>query len=299
MSRELSGDDRLDNDPRTHPSASGGAAGTGNEEQGERQPGRADNNALHLRTHRREVPVAWRQRTVYLRESARATLQVVGTFRTVGVPDLARAVHAGDLGRAEADVRTLIRQGWLERHTVPGRCGGRAEPVLVLSKEGRAFAERHVAPPGQRMYTGLVKPKELAHDAALYRVAQLESARITRAGGRIRRIVMDAELKGEVASARNRAGAGTTAERTAAIAQSLHLRVVNGTVQIPDVRLEYETREGTQARVDLELATEHYKPSQVAVKAQAGFTIYAPASQTGRLSAALEDRGVIAEIVSL
>jgi hypothetical protein len=74
---------------------------------------------------------------------------------------------------------------------------------------------------------------------------------------------------------------------------------VEGTVQIPDVRLEYETREGTQARVDLELATEHYKPSQIAAKAHAGFTIYAPASQTGRLSAALEDRGILAEILSL
>ena len=30
-----------------------------------------------------------------------------------------------------------------------------------------------------------------------------------------------------------------------------------------------------------------------------GFTIYAPASQTGRLSAALEDRGLITEILSL
>ena len=75
--------------------------------------------------------------------------------------------------------------------------------------------------------------------------------------------------------------------------------MVDGTIQIPDLRLEYETREGSVARVDLELATEHYKPSQVAAKAQAGFTIYAPASQTGRLSAALEERGVIAEILSL
>ena len=49
----------------------------------------------------------------------------------------------------------------------------------------------------------------------------------------------------------------------------------------------------------IKTVAEHYKPSQVAAKAQAGFTIYAPASQTGRLSAALEERGVIAEILSL
>ena len=38
---------------------------------------------------------------------------------------------------------------------------------------------------------------------------------------------------------------------------------------------------------------------EVAAKAAAGFTIYAPASQTDRLSAALEDRGLITEILSL
>jgi hypothetical protein len=149
------------------------------------------------------------------------------------------------------------------------------------------------------LHAGLVKPKEQAHDTALYRVAEAEGQRIARAGGTVRRVVLDAELKGQVASKRNRPGAGDETERTAAVARALHLRVVDGTIQIPDVRLEYQTRGGTQARVDLELATEHYKPSQVAAKAQAGFTIYAPASQTGRLSAALEDRGILAEILSL
>jgi hypothetical protein len=64
------------------------------------------------------------------------------------------------------------------------------------------------------------------------------------------------------------------------------------------MRVEYDTRERTPARVDLELATEHYKGSQVAAKA-VGFTIYAPASQTDRLSAGIEGRGLITEILSL
>jgi hypothetical protein len=250
-------------------------------------------------TSAREVPVIWRDRVVHLRESARVTLRTVGTFRTVAVPDLAHHAYGGDRGRLEADVRTLVRRGWVERHTLAGRRGGRAVPVLVLSKEGRAFAAQHVVREGQTVHAGLVKPKEQAHDTALYRVAHAEGQRITRAGGTVRRVVLDAELKGQVASARNRPGSGDEAARTAAVARALHLRVIDGAVQIPDVRLEYETREGTQARVDLELATEHYKPSQVAAKAQAGFTIYAPASQAGRLSAALEDRGILAEILSL
>ena len=190
-----------------------------------------------------------------------------------------------------------MRRGWVERHTLPGRRGGRAVPVLVLSKEGRAFAAQHLARDGQALHAGLVKPKEQAHDTALYRVAQAEGERIARAGGTVCRVVLDAELKGQLASARNRPGTGDETERTA-VARALHLRVVDGAVQISTAA--WSTRPArAPARVDLELATEHYKPSQVAAKVQAGFTIYAPASQTGRLSAALEDRGILAEILSL
>ncbi len=70
-------------------------------------------------------------------------------------------------------------------------------------------------------------------------------------------------------------------------------------IQIPDLRLEYQTPAGDAGRVDLELATEHYKPSQLAAKAQAGFTIYAPASHAGRITAALDERSITAEILSL
>ena len=301
MSRDGRPDDRDATDVTVEgatraPSSSTSESSGPRERDEQARPGGSTTGA----TSARDVPVVWRDRVVHLRESARVTLRTVGTFRTVAVPDLARDAYEGTARRLEADVRTLVRRGWLERHTLPGRRGGRAVPVLVLSKEGRAFAAQHVrARRPERCIAGLVKPKEQAHDTALYRVAQAEGQRIARAGGTVRRVVLDAELKGQVASARNRPGTGDETERTAAVARALHLRVVDGTVQIPDVRLEYETREGTQARVDLELATEHYKPSQVAAKAQAGFTIYAPASQTGRLSAALEDRGILAEILSL
>jgi len=60
------------------------------------------------------------------------------------------------------------------------------------------------------------------------------------------------------------------------VARDHGLVIVEGTIQIPDLRLEYETPSGEAARVDLELATEHYKPSQLAAKARAGFTLYAP-----------------------
>lgn len=247
----------------------------------------------------REPPVYWRDRAVHLSVTARDTLRTVGTFRTVAVPDLARTVYDGQRDRLERDLRSLTRRGWLERHTLPGRHGGRAVTVVVLSREGHAFARRHLTPDDQTLHWGFVKPKEQAHDAALYRVYQAEAKRITRTGGIVRRVILDAELKGRLAAARNRPHRGDAVTNAAEIARAESLRIVGATVQIPDMRVEYDTREGTPARVDLELATEHYKGSQVAAKAAAGFTIYAPASQTDRLSAALEDRGLITEILSL
>ena len=48
--------------------------------------------------------------------------------------------------------------------------------MLVLSKEGRAFAASTFARDDQTLHWGFVKPKEQAHDAALYRVAQAEGS---------------------------------------------------------------------------------------------------------------------------
>ena len=243
--------------------------------------------------------VRWRDRDITLTASQAATLRTVGAFRTVAVPDLAKHRFGESHANCLRELRQLERHGWLEARTMPASRGGRACPVVTLTREGHAFVREHLRTGAQRHYRGLVRPKEQAHDAALYRVAVAESERLRAAGSTVTRVVLDAELKAELASARNRPGTDAPAARTEAAANSLHLKVVDGRVQIPDLRLEYETRDGEVGRVDLELATEHYRPSQVAAKARAGFTIYAPAHQTGRLTAALHDRGIMADILSL
>ena len=53
---------------------------------------------------------------------------------------------------------------------------------------------------GQKLYAGFVKPGEVAHDAAIYRMYQAEAARIEKAGGKIRRVILDYELKQKVYS---------------------------------------------------------------------------------------------------
>ena len=247
----------------------------------------------------RFLVVRWHERIATVSPSEQGTLRTLGAYRTIAAPDLATHRYGGDRARFDREIRRLVRHGWVKDVVAPGRHGGRATTVLTLTRDGAAFARQHVVPEGQALHWGLVKPKEQQHDAAIYRMAMAETERLARGGHTVRRVVLDAELKGQLASARNRPGTDAPEARTEAVARTLQLCVVDGGVQIPDVRLEYETREGTRVHVDLELATEHYKPGQVAAKAQAGFTIYASPSQTGRLSAALQDRGLVVEILSL
>jgi hypothetical protein len=72
------------------------------------------------------------------------------------------------------------------------------------------------------------------------------------------------------------------------------LEVVKGKIPLPDLRIEYQTRNGELAKVDLELATDHYKASQIAEKARAGFIVYSEGGGTKP-----EDRDFMSEILSL
>jgi len=67
----------------------------------------------------------------------------------------------------------------------------------------------------------------------------------------------------------------------------------------PDERIEYDTPDGVRARVDLELATSHYRGRLLAEKVRAGFSIYAHASDVSNLRRVLDQRELTAEILSL
>ena len=137
-------------------------------------------------------------------------------------------------------------------------------------------------PKDKSTYYGFVKPKETHHDADLYRLYQKEANRIPDQGGKNLRVILDFELKKNL----YRDFATFGAESRQEIAARHGLQVVGEKIPVPDLRIEYETREGEMARVDLELATEHYRPSQFAEKVRAGFSLYAPRSEADRLCAA-------------
>jgi hypothetical protein len=89
------------------------------------------------------------------------------------------------------------------------------------------------------------------------------------------------------------------ARRREEIAREHGLRVVDGKIPLPDLRIEYETREGTIERVDLELATEHYKGRQLAEKLRAGFRIYIGGSDRSLCTPVQDERELTAGILSL
>jgi hypothetical protein len=90
-------------------------------------------------------------------------------------------------------------------------------------------------------YYGLVKPREVRHDADLYRLYQKVVREIERSGGKIRRVVLDFELKKDLYQtlSRMRPGKDARYERIF-IANQFDLKVVDGKIPIPGLRIEYE-----------------------------------------------------------
>src|SRR6185437_8962473 len=113
-------------------------------------------------------------------------------------------------------------------------------------------------------------------------------------------VALDYELKKRINKELARLGPErNNPDKKIEIAQAHGVRVVNGKVVVPDLQVEYEGAEGQMARVNLELATKNYRAGHLQAKAQAGFTLYAPAQDSDRLRRVLNDREITAEILSL
>ena len=236
-----------------------------------------------------------RDRDYRLRWYEEHALADIGRFRIVAAEDLSKYLYDGHRVELERDLRSLVRQGLIQYKTFQGSDGSTRE-LLTLTKAGyRLLRAHHALPESQTAYYGFVKPKEANHDADIYRVYQKEGRRIARNGGRRFRVILDFELKRKL----NRDFATFGRESQQEIAARHGLRVVNGKIPVPDLRIEYETPEGNMARVDLELATEHYRPRQLAEKVRAGFSLYASRSEADRLRRVLDQRELTAEILSL
>ena len=99
--------------------------------------------------------------------------------------------------------------------------------------------------PLQNFLSGFVRLRDARHDAALYGLYQQQSSQITARNGRITRIVLEADFVRTINRRLSKIAHLTQSEQLEhkqAIAQELGLRVVDGKIPIPDLRLEYEGR---------------------------------------------------------
>jgi hypothetical protein len=244
-------------------------------------------------------PVQGRHRTYRLRGSESHVLTAAGLFRVVFERDLREGPYRGDDTRLRQDVAALTAKGLLQRRTVASDDHGHALGVLALTREGHALLERSRTQEAvswrghQAVHHGWSNPREIIHDASIYRMYQVEATAIESRGGVIQRVVLDDELKREVFARANRPTAltadalptrlvETRAERLEEAATRLSLPIVNGHVEFPDLRLEYDDPVRGQTRVDLELVSDAYHKGHVAAKQCAGFTLYSAGGDAAR-----------------
>jgi hypothetical protein len=239
-------------------------------------------------------------RAYFLRESELHTLVEVGTFRAVVASDLARTSYGGDTQRMEREIRRLKEQSLVSEKVVRADRNHTIRLFALTKKGARLTRNSGVVPEDQVLYHGFVKPREAKHDADLYRLYHAQAERIEAAGGHVTRIVLDYELKRhlnrDLASLPLEEQSDEARER---IAERHGLSLVNEKIQVPDMRIEYDTAEMERKHLDLELATRNYRPRALAEKAKAGFSFYALREDASRLRRVLDEREITAEILSL
>ena len=222
--------------------------------------------------HRREYDPRGTKRQSFQDRTDRAIADV-GMYRNVAYRDVVDAHFEGHPYAARRAVDQMVQSGHVREHTAEGPQGGNYK-VLTLTERGVERAERVARDQGldsqQKAWSGLVKPRELQHDVAVFRAARIEQMKLLEQGATIKRVRIDAELKREIARATESARARGGKEA----AEALGLSVKDSRVEYPDAQLEYLDVEGRSGRVNVEVATEHYSAKSIAAKAAAGFAVH-------------------------
>jgi hypothetical protein len=245
---------------------------------------------------------------IELRDEEKKLLTEVGRFRVVRVEDLSQTIYDGKSRKLENDLNYLRDKGLVETQRVNLRHDGKRRTierveVITLTKAGRSLLiKQGDLPQDQRVYAGLVKPREVEHDSQIYRAYRKEAERIEGNGGSNLRVRLDYEIKAQVQKAiyaeRKADSKRDMAEVKQQVATQLELPFVDGKIQIPDARIDYDLpREVNQdldqgsrtGHEDIEVLTAAYHAGHLRSKAQAGFRNYASASDRATLTARIED----------
>lgn len=243
-----------------------------------------------------------------LRPEEKQVLREAGRFRVVRTAALRDSLYNGKSRPLENDLKYLRDKGLIETQHINLRRDGRRRTierveVVTLTKDGRRLLIKDGdLPRDQEVYAGLVKPREAEHDSQIYRAYRKEAERIEKSGGSNLRVRLDFEIKASVQkdiyAARKSDPKRDMAEIKEEVAARHELPFVNGKIQIPDARIDYDlpresdrdidqgSRSGHQ---DIEVLTAAYHTGHLRSKAQAGFRNYASSADRSWLTAKIED----------
>ncbi len=262
-----------------------------------------DSPAKRAEGHReRRAQYRDRDQRYSLRQPEIQMMADIGRFRTVDKQDLARFLYAGREDSLKHDIENLRRQDLIEERTV-FQAHKKARRVVTLTEQGhRVVRKASGLPREQQLYHGFVKPREIHHDADLYKVYQEAASEIEEAGGRLLKIRLDFELKAAVQrekDALKRVPPEERLKRLQSFASAQGLSIQGSRVTVPDIQVEYETRDHELARANLELVSENYRGEAIRGKAESGFSLYARGNDVSRVRRALQDTHTVERILSI
>jgi hypothetical protein len=275
------GDDPRDRDGNSRDVSRGGRGGSDPRERERVDPRDVFTEQVNLPRGLEREHVHYRDRDYTLRGSESRTLATVGAFRAVPTRDL-RDTFDRPLDPRHGELWNLRDSGLVQTVRLD-----RDTTVVTLTKEGRGLLESHRRDQDPRecqaFHHGVQKPRELKHDAQLYRAYAEEAERLRGQGANIHRIVLENDLKREYQEflqERNRDRDDSDGrpdrgpEEIRAWAQEHDLPCDEaGHVQFPDVRVEYDI-DGRDHTLDVEVMTPHYRGAHAAAKSASGFTLH-------------------------
>jgi hypothetical protein len=208
------------------------------------------------------------------------TLAAAGAFRVVSERDL-RDPRDGAFDTRDDSLRHLRDEGLIRTVALDGR-----ERAVTLTTRGRHLLDAHRRDGGdarhQAFHADVSRPRELTHDASLYRAYLSAEERLREQGAEIHRVVLEGDLKREYQEwlqehNRGRSDSDGRPDRDPREieewAREHDLPYFDESVHFPDFRIEYQL-EGRDRYEDIEVVTEHYRGAHAASVARAGFTCY-------------------------
>jgi DNA-binding MarR family transcriptional regulator len=285
-----------DQDPRSHDTdrsrddeyergdpSRGSRGGSDPREALPRDPRDVFTRGLALPRGTRRQRVVLRQRTYELSGSDVRLLATVGAFRAVPRRDVEPPDGRVPGGR-DRQIEHLRSAGLIE--TRPFGAGRSRTTLVTLTERGRDLldaAQDRSLDDRQRFYAGFARRPEITHDAHFHQAYERAAKAIRERGGHVRRVVLDYELKREYQrflQERNRQKRDSdgrpdrAADEVREWALAHRLPYEDEHVQFPDVRIEYENRDGRREIEDLEIITPHYRGAHAAAKGRSGFQQY-------------------------